>query len=279
MTDIDTFFTNFSLSFVSRDPNDQKISNCPSSMNEARMMLLGNTKKNDSYDISTSILQTLYLCAIGEFMSPCDFPVSPSEKFAEIVNHQYISQNSFGFLNEMNIQDSRSRIHCKDSNAEGFPYYQLMRYCFSHGIQVTHDISLNELQRMVSWIIRNENDQVLYEKFPEFMQQAIDLSVVAQNTDRLSDSISQDSKLHKLVLDHISSAEEQLNSINQSVTDIVRLNSELSVHGRALSGMRFQELSLQSLQNPDMIVIEPDAEPVSSDVEVEEENVEELQDL
>ena len=140
MNEIDNFLNNFPLSFVSRDPLEQKVTNCPSSLTEAKTFILSNPNLSEK-DPSNFTLYSLYLCSIGEFSNSLDFPINLKTTINDLIKKDLISINNYGFINEMDSNSRRNRVIINEEKIEQYSFHQLFRFCFSHGIHITHDIS------------------------------------------------------------------------------------------------------------------------------------------
>ncbi|EAY22957.1 hypothetical protein TVAG_077040 [Trichomonas vaginalis G3] len=254
MFDLDNFFNNFRLTFVGRDLNEPLIQSSPASLTEARAQILKKQQKQTAEEDPYLLgIQTLYLNAIGEMNEYSEPKQAATAKINELFQNNLISPNSYGFLNEMEENSRSARVKIPENKINVQTYQELYRFCYAHGIHPTHDITLDELQRMTEWISKNEIDHVAYTKMPEFMQQAIDLSVIAQNVDKLSKSLAQDTRLTEIIRNHVNESEEKLDLTNKSLTDIAQLNQYLIQEGRSLPAMKYQENTLRSYTEPHLI--------------------------
>ena len=246
MSDIDTFFKNFSLEYVSMSPELHSDRCCSCSIAEARKSIVLQ-KKSSMSNRQFIEMERQYLTVIGEKPKRAKKSRAVQEKVDELLKANAISTYSYGFLKDAEQKARIERTKIEEENVRKLSFNELKRYCYAHGVHTTHDISLDEVQRMALWILRNESDQVSYTKMPEFMQQAIDLSVMAQNVDKLSENLSHDSRLTSLIRNHINESEEKLVMTKKSLSDAVQLNKLLVTEGRSIPAMRFQENAIGSL--------------------------------
>lgn len=251
MCEFDKFFENFPLAFVGRDLSNSKETISPSSLADARSQILKKQTKNPAeIDNAHAMVETMYLNAIGEENNLTEPNHNTNNKINDLIHNNLLNATNYGFLNEMEENARSARIKIPEAEINQASYHDLFRFCYAHGVHITHDISLDELQRMTEWISKNETDHVAYTKIPEFMQQAIDLSVIAQNIDKLSDSLAQDTRLTDIIRNHVNESEEKLDLTSKSLTDIAQLNQYLIQDGRTLPAMKFQDNALNSYTEP-----------------------------
>ena len=182
-TTLDEFYHNFPLIFIGRDLSKQQVSNFSSSINDVRDQILqktwnfANTKKPDPAYCTNQ----LYLYATGNFSYETKSDDDPCQTVRSLKNTHQISESSCGFVSDIDITQRREIIKINtNSDLNDASFHEIFRFCFSHGMYIGHDIDIEELKSMARWIIRNENDGVTFSHFSTLMQQAIDMSVLAQ---------------------------------------------------------------------------------------------------
>lgn len=196
---LDEFYRNFPLTFVGRDPQKHQFSNLPSSVNEARDQILrkswncGNPKKIDR---QAQCANQFYLYATGNFRNETTVDDDPSQKVRLLENTHRINESSCGFISDIDIKQRREIIKMSNNDLENASFHEIFRFCFAHGMYIGHDIDLEELKSMARWIIRNENDGVTFAHFSSLMQQAIDMSVLAQYAPQIGPESDSETREH-----------------------------------------------------------------------------------
>lgn len=261
MSDFASFFDDFPLTYLSRDKDLDECYAPISSITDLRINLLTRDKsvpapshilienEETANNISMSP-EAVYLNTIGDLPDDTTSLEIYQTHLNELMSQSLISPMLYGFLFEIDPTDMRRRIEIDEASIPNESHDKLFRFCYAHGVHPTHDISTQELQRMALWIIRNESDQISYTKMPEFMQMAIDLSVMTQNINKMSETLTKDSKLSAVIRQEINESEEKLALMQKVLYNSVELNKFLVTDGTTYPAMKFQEKALSSLAEP-----------------------------
>lgn len=245
MTDIDRFFSNFPLTFINRDPQEQKITNIPSSLKESKIYILKNpAKKVESYHV----LQLLYLCAIGEFEDIKNLPENTSNIIKDLLKNNFINETEFGFIYELDKSRRKNRFKLgSEDDLKNASHHKLLRFCYSRGINPVHNVSTEELQKIAKWVLCNKGEDFSSEKLQEYLQNSIDLSVIAQNLDKMSDDLVKETSIDQNIKKHVQGSEELLESTIRSFENVSKLNSYISNEVRYLPYLAYQQQALNQL--------------------------------
>lgn len=220
------FFKNHPLTFLSCDPNQRHIENAPKTMTEARNYLLQSNYNFDTpeLELGHKTIEQLYLFAIGEYNYLMEFENDPDKKISKLIKSKRISENSYGFLCEMDKNERKEEMKLKLRNLDYASYQKLLRFCFSHFSNFGCDISINELKDMANWIIKNESENLSFDNMTMMMQQAIDLSTLSQNVGLLNNGMN--SKQEKeFTEESLKITNEMLNRQERSTKEVANLFS------------------------------------------------------
>ena len=194
---LDRFFEDFPLPFLSRDPSKQRLEKCPETLSALRDGFLTRdwTPTTPEEELGLACVSEIYLIATGNFEGPAILHESPHDEIESLKQSHRLARSSFGFIKEGEPDHVKLTLdEVPDASA-----HRLLQFCVARGVQVGHDTERDELCEMARWIISNENDGVSFKNMLAMMQQAIDLSVLAQQTGRLEGSTGGDAVIERLV--------------------------------------------------------------------------------
>lgn len=225
MEELNTFYQNYPLLFVGRNPRNQCLVNTPHNMNMTRDLILRRNWEDEYGETEFGIKCTeqLYLCATGNYEQPTVFSENPSDDIQELIFSHQVSERSYGFVKEILPSRRRDFIQLATEDVENASVHQLMKFCYAHGMHITYDAEIEELRRMSKWILRNESDDVSFDHMSVLMQQAIDLSVLAQCTEKFSQKSSMSERLDQLSSAGIEATKEMIGIEAEAQQDAAEL--------------------------------------------------------
>lgn len=204
---LDEFYKNFPLTFVDCNLSEQHLAKLPSCINEARDQILHrswNRPDSEEAEIGNCIAKHIYLHATGNFGYEENINNDPNQSINELIAAHRISETSCGLVSDIDISQRSELIRLNsvpeikekidDFDFKNNSFHEILRFCYSHGMYVGHDIEIEELKSMARWILQNEFDGVTFDHFSTLMQQSIDMSVLAQYAAKMGPDHDEESK-------------------------------------------------------------------------------------
>lgn len=229
---LNQFYSDFPLTYLSRNLASTKYDNIPHTMLESKNLFIkaDQLSKKDERDKNDKRLQIyMYLHILGQCHEYKKFKHHIKPVFKESLKNGTISSSRFGFISELDIKKRKEIVSIQNDKISTMRYQELRRFCFSRGIPISNNASHLELQSIAKWIERNEHDNINFERICVFMQQAIDLSVLAQNATRMIPQTPENYPLSRMMKDVSISTKEMLKDGTELQTNAAKLN-EITVN-------------------------------------------------
>lgn len=242
---LDRFYEDHPLPFLARNPSRQRLERLPDSLAALREGLLTHdwAPTTPEEDLGLACVSEIYLIATGNFDGPAILSDSPLDDIESLKQTHRMSRSSFGFTKELEPESVKLSLdEVPDASA-----HRLLQFCLSRGLHGGHDTERDELCEMARWIINSESDGVQFKNLLGMMQQAIDLSVLAQHTERLESSPGGDAVLERLVRKGVDVTRDMRQRIGESRRDGADLvvTAQDAVQSKATA--EFQAKVLQAL--------------------------------
>ena len=246
---LDTFYEDYPLVFLGRDPSNQRLEKMPESLTSLRELLVTHDWKpvTEEQQVGMRCVNELYLIATGNFEGPSVFTQAATKRVEGLKRSHRMSKSSYGFLKECDPDVLYDSIKLTVDEVPNTSAHWLMQFCISKGVKVGHDTERNELCDIARWVIINENDGVSFKNMLEMMQQGIDLAVLGQHVERLEHSQKGDEVIGRLARKGVDMSHQMKRELGEVQKQGAALVVTATEGAQAKATAEFQAKVLQTL--------------------------------